>query len=647
MKPSSFYVNPQYAHQKVYKYHLKKKDSKGYTNIKNKFQFFGVLKTEGIYIFKSRSLNFERIADQIKVIDIKSINMEKKYTSSIREIGNFKEGFCMKIKTKVPSLPDKNFTEKSTNGHPEDYIICFDKKKERDLLVKVLVDLKIQQQKKEKELERKKPAKSLADLNLKLKGTDNIRKPKDWVPKDGYWILLQDWTSCSLKCGGGKSYQQWMCVPPKKGGRKCKGQSIITRSCNTQPCPGTKTSLTGAVKRSPKDEVLKPIIKSMPFSERPQNYLKCKIKENDVFYLIDNPSKKGKKTKRPSRIVMNTRTISIYNDDNYKNAVFSFNLKDTLIAPKKSDKCCFDLQNGKEEFTICGGFGQPCGTSSNPKFVNEWVKHFNLFKRGCYENFKIKNWKEEMAKKAMKDALDAAGLGGLADRANMIKKKVQEKEMDEWNKKLQNTQASAMKAMKREFDIEKMLQQEMQLKSELESKELMDLKKRELKKKECLEKALKDRDRQNQALIENKHRIQELESIRANAKKEVQMQRNKLREKLQAIRNKFKRRRRSIEQDINIIRSDIAKNLVNANKNGSMLVCKNAFGNKDKINDYCNKEIVENYTKNIECRSESNFCYICCENEFGNLVIEKRDQCYKMCDDLLKKSLNGGLFIWT
>merc|ERR1712160_107321 len=224
------------------------------------------------------------------------------------------------------------------------------------------------------------------------------------------------------------------------------------------------------------------------------------IKEYDVFYTTENPSITKKELanmhpdlrkakafiKRPARIIMNTNTISIFNDDN---------LKRTEIAPQKKEKCCFDLQSGKQQYTICGGFGQPCaGSTKGETFVSAWVKDFNLFKTGCFQNLKIKMWKNSLAKKAIKDAMGAAGLGGLNDRANLIKKKVQEKSMGEFNKKMQNTENTAMKAMKREFDIEKMLQAELQLKADLESKGLLNLKKREQKKKECLQKALKNRD---------------------------------------------------------------------------------------------------------------------------------------------------------
>lgn len=41
--------------------------------------------------------------------------------------------------------------------------------------------------------------------------------------KDGAWVVLQDWTECTLACGGGKNYLHRMCVPPVGGGKPCMG----------------------------------------------------------------------------------------------------------------------------------------------------------------------------------------------------------------------------------------------------------------------------------------------------------------------------------------------------------------------------------------------------------------------------------------
>jgi len=98
---------------------------------------------------------------------------------------------------------------------------------------------------------------------------------------DGYWITLQEWSQCSLHCGGGISTKQRMCVPPKEGGLPCEGPAILTKPCNIQPCPRVKGISPNDQKY---DAVKKPIVKIMPFSNRPQRYTKCIVKESDLLY---------------------------------------------------------------------------------------------------------------------------------------------------------------------------------------------------------------------------------------------------------------------------------------------------------------------------------------------------------------------------
>ena len=99
--------------------------------------------------------------------------------------------------------------------------------------------------------------------NLSVNGTDN--------PTDGYWIMLQDWTQCSLKCGGGISTLHRMCVPPKTGGKACDGNPIMTRPCNSQPCPKVKEIAENGINKRD-NNTMKPLVKVMPFSTRPQRY---------------------------------------------------------------------------------------------------------------------------------------------------------------------------------------------------------------------------------------------------------------------------------------------------------------------------------------------------------------------------------------
>jgi len=69
---------------------------------------------------------------------------------------------------------------------------------------------------------------------------------------------------------------------------------------------------------------------------------------------------------------------------------------------------------------------------------------------------------------------------------------------------------------------------------------------------------------------------------------------------------------------------------------------------KLKINAYCENNFFDNYYKLLDCKDKDGFCYSCCENEFGDIHVAERDDCYNMCDGK-KKSKKGkrGNWIWT
>jgi hypothetical protein len=516
--------------------------------------------------------------------------------------------------------------------------------KHKTKLISLLILIKENQQMETKKaiVNRKLNNPSVKDL-LSVK-TDFIEKRKDAKPADGYWILLQDWTSCSLKCGGGKSYQQWMCVPPKKGGRKCLGKSIRIRPCNTQPCPSVLVNNpNGIVKKSPLDSIKPSIIVSQPFSNRPQNFMKCVIKENDVFY-IDPVTDRSKKI--PSRIVLNTRSISLYTDMNFKDNVFSFNLKDTNFTPYRKDKCCFNLESGTQIFTICGGFGQKCGGGKETySFFENWRNDFKLFKYGCYEEFKKESFLESKAKKAEDKLKEAAGLSIIEDRANLVKKKLVKKEMDVLAGKVTKTEALAMRAIKREFDIEKMITQEIQQKTMLETKLLLEKKKHEEKKRECLEQLFSAKKKESYRLRMLSFQNAQINSIKKDAEKQILIKRAKMRNKIKEILTKSLRRRKQIEGEIRKIRSVIANKLMTENRKGSSEICLKGMESKKNRLEYCKHRIVDSFIQYNECIQETTFGNICCENEFGNMHIEERDKCIAMLDKKLSKTLDEGQ--WT
>jgi hypothetical protein len=168
-----------------------------------------------------------------------------------------------------------------------------------------------------------------------------------------------------------------MCTPPKNGGKSCEGEAILKRSCNTQPCPETTNQTASAT--------LKPIIKVIPFSNRPQRYTKCVIKEGDLLMsnspkipqLSNNPMI-SKDLQIPVRAVINNRTLTLFTGVEYETHIMTFNLRDTEFFRIKNKTNCFNLKNKDNTVDLC-----PFGCENSNKAVDEWDNDFNLFKIQC------------------------------------------------------------------------------------------------------------------------------------------------------------------------------------------------------------------------------------------------------------------------
>lgn len=124
-----------------------------------------------------------------------------------------------------------------------------------------------------KELEEKK--------KILKENAEDSKLMKEFEKKSGssYWILLQSWSSCSLSCGGGTQTMHRKCVKPSTDSPPCKGTETIERKCNIQPCPSV-VQLENK-KNKEKQMTANPIVKIMPFSSRPQQYI--------VSHLFFNP----------------------------------------------------------------------------------------------------------------------------------------------------------------------------------------------------------------------------------------------------------------------------------------------------------------------------------------------------------------------
>jgi len=203
--------------------------------------------------------------------------------------------------------------------------------------------------------------------------------------------------------------------------------------------------------------------------------------------------------------------------------------------------------------------------------------------------------------------------------------------------KVLKTQKDGFTLIQKEIDLEKMVKKEEMEREGLELKNVMKVLKAEKKKKKCLKKSLKKREKQNKALMAKRDNDNEIQKLNKEVEIEVELKRKELKRQIALLRARARRKKAELQDQINRVRGQMAKDMMEANKNGNLKHC--IKGKKEAIyrNNYCNTNFVDDYLKNNDCKVGATFCYTCCENEFGNAFLEKRDQCYNACDGKGKK----------
>ncbi len=232
-------------------------------------------------------------------------------------------------------------------------------------------------------------------------------------------------------------------------------------------------------------------------------------------------------------------------------------------------------------------------------------------------------------------------------RRNVIEKKVEDNTQKKMDEKVGNTQKVALTAIRREVNLEDLIKNEEIQKGKDETTQLYQQMKQEKKKKDLLEQALQNRENNFGKVRVSKNTEKKIDEIKKEAKVDIKFKRGVLKKKIEEIRNKFRRKHRQIKQQIQMIRAAMTKDIVNANKRGNADVCKDGRNNLEGAKQYCDKNYADDYSKNLNCKDPQNFCYSCCESEFGNMFISQRDDCESMCDELEKSDLNNGDWVWS
>lgn len=76
----------------------------------------------------------------------------------------------------------------------------------------------------------------------------------------------------------------------------------------------------------------------MRISNRMKRYERCIIKEGDLDLMREDLKIGGRVPRVPSRVVMNNRTLTVFENDQYESALFSVILRDVKVMEYLKDK---------------------------------------------------------------------------------------------------------------------------------------------------------------------------------------------------------------------------------------------------------------------------------------------------------------------
>jgi len=633
-KPPSLFQNNAYYHQRVPKTNLLEKDQFGSKHIPNKASFFLVLYNDSLALYSERKENMiNMLVDSLRIEDMDPVPEDDYLKGSVKNSGEFGFGSCLEILAWIPTGRHAGVATAET------WILCTNSEKEKFGLQKRIAKLKIKDQRTKngniattvatlKNGVFKKKHSGLGGLITNPFGEDRHQGAVK-NPSDGYWVMLNDWTKCNRKCGGGVSFQQWMCVPPKDDGLPCSGNAIKTKKCNEQACPSVNNLLT--LVKNKKAVSPKPIIQVGAFSNRPQRYSKCFVKENDAFTNEYDVDSKGK-IKKPVRIVMNNHTISVFKDDQYEDLAYTFDLQKTTFVIK-SRPCCYVIRDNAKKLEICS-YDSECDKNTNA-WAKQWEKDFHLFKYECHTGIQkdfITEADEEQLEDKMNNDLEAEISDNADSQALDLKKQQLNLKQRQYDKKKKDVQEVGFKVISKEIELEDMVQNEEKEKEELEEKKIQKKLELEKKKQACLEKTFEEKELDDEFIESEKGSLNDTNEIKLQTAKKIEEGRFKLRRKIQLMKNKAKARQQQLNQELTLLRSKMSKEIILANRNGNWRNCQKGKHDNDYRETYCNNAFPEDWYKNSDCKADSDFCYACCENEFGLNFVTQRDNCYDMCD---------------
>ena len=158
----------------------------------------------------------------------------------------------------------------------------------------------------------------------------------------------------------------------------------------------------------------------------------------------------------PVRVVMNSKTFSIFGGEDYTSLVSAFNLDAAQFGRSNLHKGCFVLKELKMTSELCG-----FGMDGSDAVVEEWDYHFNLFKHQCHsEKERVESEMERDIEEKLKDKMRGARQSLLEEQQKSIQKRAMDQDQTEMKNIIKSTNDVAVQAISKELNLEALIQQE-------------------------------------------------------------------------------------------------------------------------------------------------------------------------------------------
>jgi len=190
------------------------------------------------------------------------------------------------------------------------------------------------------------------------------------------------------------------------------------------------------------------------------------------------------------------------------------------------------------------------------------------------------------------------------------------------------------------MSLEQMIQQEEEERIKSEEEQLKNNIEKEKKKKECVLKAIKERELENQYNTQAKEIEKTINNIKQETAQQVLIRRSNLKKIIDKLRQKHNLKKNKLQQELQNVKISIASEIGNHYKKGDLESCQAAASDSEKRNDYCISSFSEDPANLNYCKTTEEFCNFCCENEISELFVDERIKCVKtVCGALKNKKL--------